>query len=116
MKAFSEKIRARLSTEDEPFEGDVPVKDVEADVMSFITETKAAASGRCKFVFDGFIHSSAEKFINFTTCLGLPKFFMKLTASEKTLSARWCAKNETDEIGEEQKEAMVKECEEALKL
>jgi len=36
MKAFQEKIRAKLSTEEEPFEGDIPLKDVEKEVLQFI--------------------------------------------------------------------------------
>jgi len=35
---------------------------------------------------------------------------MALDAKEKVLKQRWCTKNETDEVGEEQVEAMKQSC------
>ena len=62
MKAITEKVRAKLSTEDEPFEGEVPVKDIEKEIVAIIAAGRAS---KTTFVFDGFTHSSAEDFIKF---------------------------------------------------
>jgi hypothetical protein len=65
MKAISEKIKASLGTEDEPFEGQVPLGDVEKQVVNFITSTRSG-SPRSKFVFDGFLHATPDAFLKFT--------------------------------------------------
>jgi len=73
MNVISEDVRKRLSTEDEPFEGDVPIDEVEKD----ITELINSQSGKqvC-YVFDGFMHAKAEDFVGFIKQFGLPKFII----------------------------------------
>jgi adenylate kinase family enzyme len=41
MKVISEKLKASLGTEDEPFEGEVPIKLVEGEVLKLIREKRA---------------------------------------------------------------------------
>jgi hypothetical protein len=36
MKAISDKIRARLSTEEEPYEGEIKVAEVEKEIIAFV--------------------------------------------------------------------------------
>lgn len=36
MNAISETVKAKLGSEEEPFEGDVPVKEVESEVIALI--------------------------------------------------------------------------------
>jgi len=36
MNAISEEVRKRLSTEDEPFEGDVPINEIEKDIVDLM--------------------------------------------------------------------------------
>ena len=36
MKAITERVKASLGTEDEPFEGEVKIEDVEKEVVAFI--------------------------------------------------------------------------------
>jgi hypothetical protein len=55
MKSISEKVKSKLGTEDEPFEGEVPIANVEKEIEGMITSAKAAQP-LCKFIFDGFTH------------------------------------------------------------
>jgi len=62
MKDIQENIRQRLSTEEEPYEGEVPIGDIEKDIIEIIETTKAKSDSRIIFIFDGYIHSSGEEF------------------------------------------------------
>mmetsp|Transcript_7196 Transcript_7196/g.12136 ORF Transcript_7196/g.12136 Transcript_7196/m.12136 type:complete len:360 (-) Transcript_7196:1013-2092(-) len=105
MKQITEKVRASLGNEEEPFEGEVPIQDVEKDALRVIEEHKATST-RPKFVFDGFTHKNAEEFLAFCSKLGVPDFLLCLKAEEKTIKQRYCQKNEVDEVGEEQAEEL----------
>lgn len=99
MNAISEEVRKRLSTEDEPFEGDVPMNEIEKDIVELIN----TRSGVC-FIFDGFMHAKAEDFIAFIEQFGSPRFIVNCKAGTKCIEDRYKKKNEIDEIGEEQAE------------
>jgi adenylate kinase family enzyme len=71
MKAITEKVKATLGTEDEPFEGDVPIADVEKAITKMIGDNKGA-----KFVFDGFTHKDAKEFVTYVERFGLPSFIL----------------------------------------
>ena len=62
MKDISEKCKARLGTEDEPFEGDVPDEEVEKDVLAIIDADRAAGA-KFTYIFDGWSHKSATAFV-----------------------------------------------------
>lgn len=65
MKAISEVVREGMKNEDgEPFEGDVPVSSVEAEVKSYI-DKEQAKPGKSKFLFDGFVHKTPDESIDF---------------------------------------------------
>jgi hypothetical protein len=53
MKAVTEKVKGKLGTEDEPFEGEVPIAAVEKEVEAMIHSIKEAQP-QAKFIFDGF--------------------------------------------------------------
>lgn len=72
MKAIQEGIRQKLSTEEEPYEGEISIIEVEKEVMKFINEQKAQADGRIKFVFDGFVHQNGLAFAEFVQRIGKP--------------------------------------------
>ena len=57
MKAIAEKVKLSLGTEDEPFEGEVPMADVEKNIVGLINGSKSA-----KFIFDGFTHKNFAEF------------------------------------------------------
>lgn len=44
MKAIAEKVKGKLGTEDEPFEGEVPIAAVEKEIEAMIKTTKEAQS------------------------------------------------------------------------
>jgi len=100
MKAIAEKIRPTLGTEDEPFEGDVPLAEVEKDIRKFIEENRRNHE-RVKFVFDGYTHKTVQEFMNFVQEFGVPEFVLYLTADEKHIKERFCKKNEVDDVPEE---------------
>lgn len=63
MKAITEVVRDGMKNEDgEPFEGEVPIGSVEAEVVKLI-KTHQAASVKKKFLFDNFTHKEPADFI-----------------------------------------------------
>ena len=102
MKAISELVRDGMKNEEgEPFEGDIPVKSVEDEVVK-IVEQHQAAPGKKKYLFDGFIHKEPQEFIKFLSKFGMPSFILKLKSSDKFLKERFCKKNEVEEFPEDQ--------------
>jgi adenylate kinase family enzyme len=101
MKSVTEKVKAKLGTEDEPFEGEVPIAKVEDEIQSMIKSCP-----KDKFIFDGFTHAKAANFIKFLERFGLPTFCLCLTASEKAIKERFCKKNEVDDVPEEAAEEL----------
>ena len=61
MKAIAAKVKGTLGTEEEPFEGEVPIKEVEKAIATLINQNKAT-SQRVKYVFDGFTHKDVASF------------------------------------------------------
>lgn len=107
MAKISEAARGRLGTEEEPFEGDVPIAEVEADICALINEAKNSGR-RTKFVFDGYIHATEEAFLAFIEQFGVPEFVMFLTAEAATVGARWLARNDPEgtEVPEDAQESI----------
>jgi hypothetical protein len=89
-----------MGTEDEPYEGEVPLPAVAKAVEKLIRNLEAS-SQRVKFVFDGFTHKTPKDFIEFTKPFGAPNFIINLTASEQAIKERYCKEKEVDEIPEE---------------
>lgn len=103
MKAISEKLKASMGTEEEPFEGEVPAADVEEAVVKFIRE-RSSGGKKVRFIFDGFAQKGAtagNDFIDFTSQFGVPRFLINLVASEATIKARYCQAKELDDVPEE---------------
>ena len=121
MATLSEQVKATLGTEEEPFEGEVPIADVEKAICKKINDAKNAG-GRCKFVFDGFTHATEADFCKFIEQFGCPDFVLFLTCDQKTVGERWMKKNEADDVPEDVAEGFKAESEsnavrrEALKV
>lgn len=64
MKNLTEKVKEKLGTAEEPFEGAVPNAKVEEEVIAMIEASKGAAK-KSKFVFDSYIHEKDENFVKF---------------------------------------------------
>lgn len=106
MKAIEAKVKSSKGTEDEPFEGEVPIAEVEAVVAQMLKAGGGAT--KQKFIFDGYIHASADKFLEFIEKFGSPSFCLNLTVSDTFMFKRWSSKNEDAEFdqGEENIAAM----------
>lgn len=99
-KAFEESVKKRLGSDEEPFEGDVPMHEIEKDVMKYICDHPQA-----KFVFDGNPYPTPEQFGAFLAQLkSLPDRVMCLQADLDCIGERYKKKNEVEEVGEEQVE------------
>jgi hypothetical protein len=65
MNKISEDCKKKMGTEEEPFEGEVPIKKVEEAVYEMI-ENDRVKNEKFVYVFDGFLHKSPVDFIDFT--------------------------------------------------
>jgi shikimate kinase len=98
MKVISDKCKAKMGTEEEPFEGEVPIQKVEEEITNIINSKQGTGT---KFIFDSYTHASDEEFMKFASTFGSPSFALFLTADEKFIKERWMKKNETEEFPEE---------------
>lgn len=102
MSKIAEGVKSKLGSEEEPFEGEVPLVEVEKEIKSIISQGGKSA----KFLFDNFTHESADHFVSFSSQFGSPEFLLFLSCDEKHLKDRWCKKNEAEEFPEEQLEVL----------
>jgi len=116
MKAVEDDVKSKMTDEEgNPFEGQVPQAEVEKEIVARINAAKDRGD-KTKFVFDGFTHKKAEDFLKLIGQFGLPEFVLCLTADEKVIKKRYKAKNEVDEVSEEQQEALSEETKAAKKI
>jgi len=107
MHAIAEACKARLGTEDEPFEGDVPQEEIEKDTLSIVTKDQAAGA-RHTYVFDGYSHKSPAEFLSWANeQFGPPDFWLHCSCDVKQIEERYKKKNDVDEIGEEAAEELA---------
>lgn len=59
MTAISESIKKTLGTDEEPFEGEVPLEKVEEHILNTVTVDRAAGN-KFIYLFDGWLHPSTE--------------------------------------------------------
>ena len=103
MNKIEDEVKLSLGTEDEPFEGDVPLAEIEKSIVATISKAREAG-GRSKFVFDGFKHETEDSFVNFIAQFGTPDFVLFTTCEDRTVKDRWMKKNDADDVGEDQVE------------
>jgi hypothetical protein len=60
MTKIAEQVKSTLGSEEEPFEGEVPIKEVEK-----VISAKISSSSKEKYVFDGYTHKSNDDFVRF---------------------------------------------------
>jgi len=107
MKSISEDVRKKLGTEDEPFEGDVPIEKVEECILEIVANDKGSNEKFC-YIFDSWEHKDADLFfINMSEEFGLPNFLIHTDASKATINDRYKKANEVDDIGEEAAQELV---------
>ena len=84
MGKITETVRGALGSEEEPFEGDVPIAEVEKQIVADINAAQNSGQ-RCKFVFDGYTHETEAAFLAFIEQFGCPEFALFLTADSTTI-------------------------------
>lgn len=104
MNAISDECKKRLGTDDEPFEGDVPISEVEKDCIAIVNKDKAAGQ-QYTYIFDGYLQKSAEQFVLwFSGAFGNPSFHLSLIVDKAIIEERYKKKNEVEaeELNEDQ--------------
>lgn len=99
MKAIEEDLKKRLSTEEEPVET-IPLPEVEKEILQMIENGKKN-SKKVYWVFDGFIHPTAQEFLAFIDNIGAPDYIIKNVCEDAAIRERYKKIKEADEIGEE---------------
>ena len=69
MQKIQEAVKASLGTEEEPFEGEVPIADVGKKIDQTINESRSSGQ-RVKFLIANYIHKSEEALIQFLDKFG----------------------------------------------
>ena len=107
MKAMSEDVRKKLGTEEEPFEGDVPIEKVEECILELVSKDKGNNDKFC-YIFDSCEHKDADSFFcAMSQEFGLPNFLIHTDASKATIADRYKKANEVDDIGEEAQQELT---------
>ncbi len=101
MATIQESIKKSLGTEEEPFEGEVPIDKVEEHILNTVAADRAA-NNKFTYLFDGWLHPSTEQFVNvFYIEFGLPSFSIHCHCDTKVVQDRFKKKNEVDDVTEE---------------
>lgn len=97
MKEVTQQLKDAKGTEEGPYEGDIPLEEVEEAVLMKINQGQGQ-----KFIFDDYIHPTEEQFIAFIEKIGVPDFILFISAEEAQIKDRWCKKNESEEVPEDE--------------
>jgi hypothetical protein len=62
MAAIADDLKKKMGTEEEPFEGEVPIEKVEEAILELVSKDRAANS-KYTYLFDGWLHKSTMDFI-----------------------------------------------------
>jgi len=111
MGKIAEDVKKKLGTEDEPFEGDVPVDKVEEAILEMVSKDRAA-NEKYMYIFNSWQHATATDFMNAIHGeFGLPNFCIHCTANKDTVDARWKEANDGAEEVPEEAQAEIAESE-----
>jgi hypothetical protein len=103
MKAVEEQVKKKLGTEEEPFEGEVPIAKVEDAILEMI-DGDVRANRKISYVFDGYIHKTVDDFCALLQRIGSPSCVIQAVCENATILARLKKKLEIEELSEEQQE------------
>ena len=98
LQETKEKLKEAKGSEEAPFEGEIPVEEVEQAILDKIKASKSNS----KFLIDDYIQKSEDEFLAFVDKIGVPDFILFMTAKEDAIKDRYMKKNETEELNEEQ--------------
>jgi hypothetical protein len=78
MAHIAEECKRKLGTEEEPFEGEVPLEEVEKETISIVRRDKES-SQQYTYIFDGYMQKNADAFVHwFSSEFGSPSFHLQL--------------------------------------
>lgn len=101
MKALEEVVKKRLGSDEEPFEGEVPVPEVEKEIFS-IFDKDMKSGKKYHYVFDGYSHKNVDNFVEFVNRIGTPIYIIESFINDnRTILDRFKKRNEVEEISEE---------------
>lgn len=64
MEAIANELKKTMGTEEEPFEGDVPLSKVEAAICQLVADDRAS-NQKYTYLYESWMHKSASEFIAF---------------------------------------------------
>jgi hypothetical protein len=101
MSDIAADLKKTMGTEEEPFDGEVPLDKVEEAICALITADRAAKQ-KFTYLFEVWMHKTASDFIAFMSeHFGQPTFVVSTTCDRKTAEERYKKKNETEEVSED---------------
>lgn len=102
MDTVAEGCKKRLKgPDDDEYEGDVPVAEIEKDIVEMVNSSQAKGE-KCCWVFDGYSHKSAKEFMDFATpVFGSPSWWLPVSCDVETASTEWKKLNDAEDVPEE---------------
>lgn len=103
MDTVAEGCKKRLKgADDEEFEGDVPMAEIEKDIVEMVKASQAKGE-KCCWVFDGYSHKSAKEFMDFATpVFGSPSWWLPVNCDTAAACMVWKKQNDdAEDVGEE---------------
>lgn len=102
MTEVEKVVKKRLGTEEEPFEGEVPVAEIEKEIFS-VFDKDMQSGKKYHYVFDSYTHKNVADFAGFVHRIGTPVYIIEAVINDnKTILERFKKRNEVEEISEEQ--------------
>jgi len=95
MKTYEAEVKKDLSTEEEPFEGEVPLAKVEAKIEKAIRDNRDFGK---KYAFDGYLHKDSKSLIAFLDRFGMAEFIFQVCAPEDRMKERFAKRNDMDDF------------------
>jgi dephospho-CoA kinase len=101
MSDIAADLKKTMGSEEEPFDGEVPLEKVESAICAMIAADRAAKQ-KFTYLFESWMQKTATDFIHFMSeHYGQPTFVVSTTCDRKTAEERYKKKNETEEVTED---------------
>jgi len=96
MANIAEELKKNMGTEEEPFEGEVPVEKVEEAILEIVSNDRTA-DRKFTYIFADWVHKSAMDFLNaMNQEFGLPTFAIECDCDIKVTHDRFKKKNDIE--------------------
>jgi CO dehydrogenase nickel-insertion accessory protein CooC1 len=74
MGEIASELKKKMGTEEEPYEGDVPIAKVEEEILRIVQKDKES-NQKFTYIFDSWLHKTTIEFIDYMHAeFGLPNF------------------------------------------